>query len=94
MALYLISYEIAENEGFSYEALWTRLKALTAAKILPSGWALADNIGRASDIYAEIAPLIQRNDRLLVLEVTRDAQCHQLLIADDKFAKLRERART
>jgi len=94
MALYLISYEIAENDGFEYDALWTRLKALSAAKILPSAWALADNIGRASDIYEEIAPLIQENDRLLVLEVTRDARYDKLLIADDKFAKLRERART
>ena len=93
MALYLISYEIAEKDGFDYGALWTRLKALGAAKTLHSEWALADNIGRASDIYAEIAPLIQENDRLLVQEVTRDARYDKLLIADDSFEKLRERAR-
>ncbi len=93
MALYLISYEIAEKDGFEYEPLWTRLKALGAAKILHSGWALADNIGKASDIYAEIAPLIQEKDRLLVQEVTRDARYDKLLIGDANFEKLRERAR-
>ena len=93
MALYLISYEIAEDGAFDYEGLWDRLKTLGATKILYSEWALTDNIGKASDIYNEIIPLIQENDRLLVLEVTQDARYRKLLLSDANFQKLRERAR-
>ena len=87
MALYLISYDIAEQDAFEYKPLWDQLEKLGAAKILYSEWIITREVGQASAIYHEIAPLTQKKDRLLVQEVTKDAQWDKLLISDDDFKK-------
>lgn len=93
MAVYLISYDIYEKDAFEYEKLWARLRELGAIKILYSEWLLKDAAGKADDIYAEIAPLTQSKDRLLVQEVTSDAAWDKLLITDDAFKKIMLSAR-
>jgi hypothetical protein len=93
MALYLISYDIAEKDAFEYKPLWARLEQLGAVKILYSEWAIADETGKALTIYGEIAPLTQQKDRLLVQELTKDAKWDQLLISDVAFNKLLTYAR-
>jgi hypothetical protein len=93
MALYLISYDINEKDAFEYDALWARLKQLGAERILYSEWILIDEVDRAGAIYKEIAPKTQKKDRLLVQEVTKDAQWDQLLIPDEIFRKFLQSAR-
>lgn len=93
MALYLISYDIAEKDAFEYEALWEKLKSIGALKILYSEWVIADENGKAANIYNDIAPLTQQKDRLLVQEITKDARWDKLLIDDPKFKNLLSFAR-
>jgi hypothetical protein len=93
MALYLISYDIAEKDAFEYEGLWDRLKTLGATKILYSEWVLPREVGTSSEIYDEICGLIQGKDRLLVQEITKDAMWDKLLISDDVFKRLLGNAR-
>ena len=88
MALYLISYDIAEKDAFEYDALWAKLEELGAVKILYSEWAIVDAVGRASVIYGHFAPLTQLKDRLLVQKLTKDARWDKLLITDDSFNDL------
>jgi hypothetical protein len=87
MALYLISYDIAEKDAFEYKPLWDQLEQLKAVKILYSEWIMIADAGQASTIYGKVAPLTQKKDRLLVQEVTKDAQWDQVLISDDDFRK-------
>jgi hypothetical protein len=93
MALYLISYDIAEKDKFEYGPLWAKLKQIDATKILYSEWVVADAVGKASEIYGELAPLTLLSDRLLVQEVTNDARWDKLLISDDEFDRLLTRSR-
>lgn len=83
MPLYLISYDIAEKDAFEYDGLWAKLRQMGAKKILYSEWVVS---GRsATDIYDELAPLIQGKDRLLVQGMTQEASWDKLMISDDEF---------
>ena len=93
MALYLISYDISEKDAFEYQALWDRLKSIGATRILYSEWVVTGDVGTAGSIYTQIAPLTQLKDRLLVQELTKDAQWDKLLIPDEAFRKLLALAR-
>jgi hypothetical protein len=88
VALYLISYDINEKDAFEYDGLWARLKELGAVKILYSEWVIRGDVGKAGEIYRQIAPKTQKKDRLLVQEITNDAAWDQLLIADSAFQTL------
>jgi len=77
MALYLISYDIAEKDAFEYQNLWNKLEALGATRILYSEWVLKGGTGMAETIY----------------EVTDDAHWDKLLIPDEEFRKLLKHAR-
>ena len=85
MALYLISYDIAEKDAFEYQNLWDKLEQLGAVKILYSEWVITGDTGAAASIYGKIAPLTQKKDRLLVQEILKDARWDKLLISDEKF---------
>jgi len=93
MALYLVSYDIAEKDEFEYEALWDALKAMGAIKILYSEWAVVAGLGQATSIYNIVAPLTQGKDRLLVQEITQDARWDNLLVSDSVFNQLLSEAR-
>jgi hypothetical protein len=93
MALYLISYDIAENDAFEYKPLWDKLGQLGATRILYSEWVVSGEVGQAHGIYSAIAPLTQKKDRLLVQEVTKDAYWDKLLITDEQFNRLLADAR-
>lgn len=93
MALYLISYDIAEKDAFEYQPLWDRLEKLNAKRILYSEWVVIAEVGESSSIYSKIAPLTQKKDRLLVQELTKDAQWDKLLISDDTFRQFLAHAR-
>jgi hypothetical protein len=91
MALYLISYDIAEKDAFEYDGLWARLKELGAIKILYSEWVIAGEATAAERIYNSIAPTIQMKDRLLVQEIGGTAFWDKLLISDDGFKDILRR---
>jgi hypothetical protein len=93
MALYLISYDIKSYDKKEYPNLYAKLEQLGGAKILFSEWVLVDEVGQATAIYEEIAPCVVASDRLLVQELTRDAQWDKLLISDEAFRKLLTHAR-
>lgn len=93
MALYLISYDISEKDADEYQDLWALLEKLGAVKILYSEWVVIDDVGKATAIYDKIAPKTRASDRLLVQEVTKDAQWDKLLISDEKFRALLVHAR-
>ena len=83
MPVYLISYDIAEKDAFEYEPLWEKLKEMRATRILYSEWVVKGD--SATDLYAELSPLIQPKDRLLVQGITREASWDRLMISDDAF---------
>jgi hypothetical protein len=93
MALYLISYDLAEKDKFEYEPLWTALKSMGAVRILYSEWLVPSPSGRAAAIYESIAPLTLMTDRLLILEVLSDARWDKLLVTDEQFQSLMQQAR-
>jgi hypothetical protein len=93
MALYLISYDIGDKDKFEYEPLWAKLRSLNATKILYSEWVLIDEAGSSAKIYDSILSLTTINDRLLVQELTRDANWDKLLISDEEFRALLYNAR-
>lgn len=93
MALYLISYDIAEKDAFEYKGLWACLEELGAVRILYSEWILGTNMA-IEDIFNKIAQTIQQKDRLLVQEVGGTAWWDKLLITDERFGSiLRQYAR-
>lgn len=94
MALYLVSYDISENDAFEYENLWAKLREMKALKILYSEWVLVGVVGAASTIYDKLAPLTQGKDRLLVQEILGDAVWDKLLLTDEKFRELLKSARS
>lgn len=93
MALYLISYDISEKDAFEYQKLWDQLKRMGATRILYSEWVITGDVGKATSIYSTLAPLTQLKDRLLVQELTKDAQWDKLLISDDAFRQFLAYAR-
>ena len=88
MALYLISYDIAEKDKEEYEPLWALLKMMGAKKILYSEWIIAGEVNDAQKIYDKIMPNLKQADRLLVQEVTKNAFWDKLIISDDAFANI------
>lgn len=86
MALYLISYDIAEKDAFEYERLWAKLREIGATRILYSEWVARGT--SATDVYNTLAPLIQPKDRLLVQGMTLEATWDKLMISDDDFRSL------
>jgi len=93
MALYLISYDIKSYDKDEYPNLWAKLEEIGAVKILYSEWVVIDDVGRANPIYSALAPCVVLSDRLLVQELTKDAQWDKLLISDEAFRKLLTHAR-
>jgi hypothetical protein len=93
MALYLISYDIKSSDKKEYPALYAKLEELDATRILFSEWVAVADVGQATALYTEIAPCINLPDRLLVQELTKDAQWDKLLISDESFRKLLAHAR-
>jgi hypothetical protein len=93
MALYLISYDIKSYDKDEYPNLWAKLEQIGAVKILFSEWVVIDDVGKANDIYSSIAPCVVASDRLLIQELTKDAQWDKLLISDEAFRKLLAHAR-
>jgi CRISPR/Cas system-associated endoribonuclease Cas2 len=93
MALYLISYDIKENNSFEYQPLWDRLKEWAAKRVLYSEWVVDSDVGQAKNIYDDIAPLLSMNDGLLVQEMTKNAAWDKLKISDSSYYELLENAR-
>ena len=93
MALYLISYDIKSYDKKEYPELYAKLDELDAVRILFSEWVVVADKGRASALYSAIAPCINLPDRLLVQELTKDAQWDKLLITDSAFQSLLKDAR-
>jgi hypothetical protein len=88
MALYLISYDIAEK-NHDYQSLWNRLAELKATKILYSEWLLPQALtGVAMTLAKDLNGHIQLGDSLLVQEVGTDAAWVKLKISDDAMGKL------
>ncbi len=94
MALYMVSYDIAERDKSEYPQLWETLKRLGATKILYSEWVIVDQEGQSTSIYEEISPCIRQTDRLLVQELGADATWDKLLISADAFQNLLVNARS
>jgi hypothetical protein len=86
MPFYLISYDIAEKDAFEYENLWAKLRQMGAKKILYSEWVVKGT--SATDVYDELASLVQKKDRLLVQGITQEATWDKLMISDDEFRAL------
>lgn len=93
MALYLISYDIAEK-NHDYSALLFRLESWKAVKILYSEWLIsgfATTQQRAREearsICESLEQAIEKGDRLLVQEISRAASwtACSLLISDARF---------
>jgi hypothetical protein len=88
MALYLISYDIAEK-NHDYQSLWDRLEELQATKILYSEWLYPHgNAGMAKPVADDLLDHMAKGDSLLVQEVGADAAWVDLKISDDTMRAL------
>lgn len=84
MPLYMISYDIAEQDSAEYEPLWALLNEWKAERVLYSQWVLVSGPKSAmklADAILAAVPLKQK-DRLLVQEVTQDIGWWNLEIPD------------
>jgi hypothetical protein len=88
MALYQISYDIAEEDASEYQRLWALLRQLGALRILYSQWIIEAGDRQSDIFYNQLRPLVRASDRLLVQEVTKEAHWDQLLIPDELFRQL------
>lgn len=93
MALYLISYDVKDKDKFEYPKLYKQLEEMSAVRILDSEWAIVRTIGQAKSIYDKVAQWMKADDRLLVQELTKDAQWDKLLITDQEYEELCKKAR-
>jgi hypothetical protein len=84
MALYLISYDLMKPEK-DYPNLIARLKQLGAKKVLYSEWFFIST-ATPSAIRDDLKQYgIDSNDRIMVVELVRNAAWNRLMI-DDKTA--------
>lgn len=84
MHLFSVSYDLLKP-GKDYAALYTRLRALGARRVLYSQWMLMSNAS-AAQLRDDIMAFIDSNDRLLVIDVTTGAMAWTTLEADIKAA--------
>ena len=88
MALYLVSYDIAEKDKSEYQPLYDQLISLSATKILLSEWLIPGDEGKEHEIYFSLSRLVSKGDRLLVNEITKRAVYGDLLISSVAFQSL------
>jgi len=93
MALYLVSYDIAEKDAHEYKPLYDLLNQLGAVRILYSEWVITGDIGLSETLYNQFATIIQDKDRLLVQEMTNDASWDKLRISDVAYKGILRKAR-
>jgi hypothetical protein len=93
MALYLISYDIADKDAFESDKLWAKLDEMGAVKILYSEYLITGGVNEAESIYNEVAPLTLQQDRLWVQELASNAYWDNLRISDADFKKWLAHAR-
>ena len=71
--IYAINYDL-KRPGQDYDALYTAIKSCGAWwHYLGSTW-LVDTSLNAQEIWDRLAPNVDKNDRVLVIRVTRDYQ--------------------
>src|ERR1043165_5084348 len=90
MALYLICYDLSENHKEASSPLRKRLEDFSAKPIEDSVWLLTNpSPGMAKQIGNDLThnQHIREGDRLLVIEVGRDAASFGLKIPDEEFTK-------
>jgi CRISPR/Cas system-associated endoribonuclease Cas2 len=92
MAVYLISYDIAEKDNFEYEGLWAELERIKAVRILYSEWVLAHSSTSCTEIYNVIAKKVQGKDKLLVVQLAESAIWDKLMISDQVFTNIMAKA--
>jgi CRISPR/Cas system-associated endoribonuclease Cas2 len=86
MALYMVSYDIAEQDSSEYDPLWSLLVDWKAHRVQYSQWVLVAAPGsamRLAEIITEAVPLKDK-DRLLVQEVAQDAAWLNLELPDSQ----------
>jgi hypothetical protein len=94
MALYLISYDIRQENLEDYKPLWDYLEAQHATRILLSQWVLeSDSQSAEQDLFGAIGVLLHSGDGLLVSEINRRANYGSLRIPESDFSKLLRVAR-
>jgi hypothetical protein len=88
MALYLVSYDIAEKNN-DYEPLWGELRKLNAVRILYSEWATPYG-GTAFQLADLLRAHVMRGDRILACELFNGPTVawSNLEISDEQFRTL------
>ena len=71
MAIWMVSYDL-RAPGRNYEPLYKALKAVPYARPLESVWFI-EAAGPSSRIRDILLPLLDRNDGLIVMELTESA---------------------
>jgi hypothetical protein len=84
MNMFSVSYDLLKP-GQDYTALWARLRALGATRVLESQWALRGAY-TATALRDDLVKYIDTNDRLLVIDVTNSQFAWHNLKADIKSA--------
>jgi hypothetical protein len=79
MATFFVSYDL-RAPGQDYKPLWARLTLLRGKRVLESVWAVPW-AGTASQLFATLGPLLDANDRLIVINAA-DAGWSDTVLAD------------
>lgn len=78
----MISYDLM-NPGQDYTKLDSAILAAGGRRILRSQWILVAS-GNANDVWKTLTAKVDNNDKLLITELTRDAQWRKgALLIDD-----------
>ena len=84
MPLYMVSYDIAEQDAPEYGPLWELLIEWKAHRLLKSQWVFvssSESATQIADLILTSVPL-RVGDRLLVQEVTKNVGWWDLELAD------------
>ena len=92
MALYLISYDVPEQNAADYQPLWNCLEELGATRILWSQWVVMSTNPVA--LFDMLKALLGSTDGLVVQEITRESFNYQnLRISETEMSLLLKGAR-
>ncbi len=86
MSAYLISYDL-DKPGQDYGKLIDAIKKFTGAKLLFSGW-LVSTAWTSQQVYDYLAPFIDRNDRLFIVQLTGVANWWNVMASNETVKQL------
>jgi hypothetical protein len=87
MSAYLVSYDL-DQPGKDYTGVIAAIQRLGGVKVLYSEWVIPTVPLTTRQVFDKLAPFIDANDRVLIIELGADATWYNLMVTDNAVNKL------